>query len=71
MVFSLFDLQNIEELICRSSGQLGQRISQINLGFDSELLVGGGEAINEMLLLIFHSLGNKNGCMCRSLSNPL
>ena len=47
------------ELLCRSNRQLGQRISQINLGFDSELLTGGGEASNEMLLLIFHALGNK------------
>ena len=44
MVFSLFDLQNIEELICRSSGQLGQRISLIRLGADSELLMAVGEA---------------------------
>ena len=37
------------ELICRSSGQLGQRFSQINPGIDSELLIGGGVTFRALI----------------------
>ena len=58
------------ELLCRSSGQLGQHISQISPEVDPELLTACGEANNEMLLLIFHALGNKTEMDCPLSWNP-